>query len=95
MEGGESIRDVQARALQAIDHVVAREAGRTVLVVAHGRYLRILLASILEDHTLSDMHRLGHANTCVNRVEHDGSRFRATTLNCTAHLSGHSAAPDR
>lgn len=94
MEGGESIRDVQARALRAIDHVVSREAGRTVLVVAHGRYLRILLASILEDHTLSDMHRLGHDNTCVNQVVYDG-QYRPITLNCTAHLSGHSAANGR
>jgi probable phosphoglycerate mutase len=86
MEGGESIRDVQARALRAMEHVVAREAGRTVLVVAHGRYLRILLASVLEDYSLADMHRLDHANTCVNRVEYRNGRFRASTLNCTAHL---------
>lgn len=86
MQGGESIRDVQARALRAMEHVVTREAGRTVLVVAHGRYLRILLASVLEDYTLADMHRLGHANTCVNRIEYQNGGFRAATLNCTAHL---------
>ena len=86
MQGGESIRDVQARALRAIEHVVAREAGRTVLVVAHGRYLRILLATVLEDYSLADMHRLDHTNTCVNRVEYRKGRFRAATLNCTAHL---------
>ena len=86
MEGGESIRDVQARALRAMEHVVAREAGGTVLVVAHGRYLRILLASVLDDYSLADMHRLDHANTCVNHVEYRQGRFRAATLNCTAHL---------
>lgn len=86
-EAGESARDVQVRALRAVDHIMTRAAGRTVLVVAHGRYLRALLASILEDYTLADMHRLGHSNTCVNRVVHRDGAFRADTLNCTAHLS--------
>jgi probable phosphoglycerate mutase len=95
MQGGESIRDVQARALRAIEHVVAREAGRTVLVVAHGRYLRILLATVLEDYSLADMHRLDHTNTCVNRVEYRKGRFRAATLNCTAHLPSGLGKTDR
>jgi probable phosphoglycerate mutase len=86
IEDGESIRDVQARAHRAIEHIVSREPGRTVLIVTHGRYLRVLLASILDDYTLDDMHRLDHANTCVNRVVHAGGRFRAELLNCTAHL---------
>lgn len=87
MEAGESIRDVQARALRAVEHVVARAAGASVLVVAHGRYLRILLASILDEYGLADMHRLQHSNTCVNRVVYREGAFRADTLNCTAHLS--------
>ncbi len=90
LEGGESVLDVQARALRAVDHIVTRETGKTTLVVAHGRYLRILLASILADYSLSDMHRLGHSNTCVNRIVYREGQARADTLNCTAHLS---AAP--
>ncbi len=87
IEGGESIRDVQTRADRAIDHIVTREKGKTVLVVTHGRFLRVLLASILEDYDLGDMHRLDHSNTCVNRVVHSEGRFRADLLNCTAHLT--------
>jgi probable phosphoglycerate mutase len=70
-----------------MDHIVMREKGKTVLVVTHGRYLRVLLASVLDDYGLDDMHRLDHANTCVNRVVHADGRFRAELLNCTAHLS--------
>lgn len=86
IEGGESIRDVEARARRAMDRIVAQEAGNTVLVVTHGRYLRVLLASHLSDYGLGDMHRLDHANTCVNRVVHADGQFRADLLNCTAHL---------
>lgn len=88
VDDGESIRDVEARARRAMDHIVTRDAGRTVLVVTHGRYLRVLLASLLADYSLADMHRLDHANTCVNRVVHVDGQFRADLLNCTAHLEG-------
>jgi probable phosphoglycerate mutase len=86
IEKGESIRDVEARARRAMEHIVTREAGKTVLVVTHGRYLRVLLATVLDGYGLGDMHRLDHANTCVNRVLHADGQFRADLLNCTAHL---------
>jgi probable phosphoglycerate mutase len=92
IEGGESIRDVQARAHRATEHIVRREAGKTVLVVTHGRYLRVLLGSVLDEYDLGDMHRLDHSNTCVNHVVHTEGCFRAELLNCTAHLSTPSGA---
>jgi broad specificity phosphatase PhoE len=91
IEGGESIRDVQSRAHRAMEHIVSRERGKTVIVVTHGRYLRVLLGSVLDDYDLGDMHRLDHSNTCVNRVVHADGRFQAELLNCTAHLDPSSA----
>ena len=86
VEGGESIRDVQERAQRAIRHILTREVGRTVLVVTHGRYLRVLLATILDDYGLEHMQELGHSNTCVNRVVVEEGRAWADLQNCTAHL---------
>ncbi len=87
VEGGESIRDVQRRALRAVRRIVAEHAGQTVLVVAHGRWLRVLLASILdEEYGLERMHAIRHANTCVNLVVHRTGCFDAQRLNCIAHL---------
>ncbi len=86
VEGGESILDVQTRALEALDHITARHAGQTVLVVAHGRLLRVLLASVLEGYGLARMHEIEHANTCVNQLHHQAGRYEAHLLNCTAHL---------
>jgi len=87
-EGGESIREVQDRARQALRHILAREAGGTALVVTHGRYLRVLLATLLDPYGLEHMPDLNHSNTCVNHVVYQGGRARAERLNCTAHLSG-------
>ena len=41
--GGESLADVEARAIPAWDGIMARHAGESVLVVAHGHVNRILL----------------------------------------------------
>lgn len=86
VEDGESILDVQARALQAVDHIVAHHPGETVAVVTHGRFLRVLLASLLEAYGLKRMQEIQHANTAVNRITYRDGRFEADLLNCTAHL---------
>ncbi|WP_263786490.1 histidine phosphatase family protein [Salinibacter grassmerensis] len=91
-EGGESIREVQGRARRALRHILAREAGGTALVVTHGRYLRVLLATLLDAYGLEHMPDLDHSNTCVNHVVYEEGRARAERLNCTAHLPGDSAS---
>lgn len=93
VEGGESILEVQHRALQALDHVMTHHAGGTVLVVAHGRLLRVLLASILDEYGLGRMQDVRHANTCVNELVHRGGRYEARRLNCTSHLSHDAPEP--
>ncbi|MEX0822321.1 MAG: histidine phosphatase family protein [Rhodothermales bacterium] len=85
VEEGESIYDVQERSVAAVDHIVANQRGSTVLVVAHGRLLRVLLASIL-DVGLERMNEFDHANTCVNVVTYRDRRYESSLLNCTAHL---------
>jgi len=86
IEGGESVLDVQNRALRAVNHILEQEKGRTVLVVTHGRFLRIVLASLLDEYGLARMHELPHSNTAVNRLVHREDTFEAELLNCTAHL---------
>jgi probable phosphoglycerate mutase len=86
VEGGESIHDVAARARHAIEHITTHEAGKTVLVVTHGRYLRVFLSTLLPEADLYQMHTFGHSNTCVNRVVHRAGAFEADLLNCTLHL---------
>jgi len=87
IQGGESIADVESRARRAMNHIVSQEAGNTVVVVTHGRYLRVLLATFLDGYELTDMAELDHSNTCVNRVAVTEGRYQAELLNCTAHLA--------
>lgn len=86
VEQGESLRQVQTRGVRAVDGILRQNIGKKVLVVAHGRFLRILLASLLEEYGIPRMEELHHTNTGVNYLTHDGQRFQAVKLNCTQHL---------
>ncbi|ARA95061.1 MAG: histidine phosphatase family protein [Bacteroidetes bacterium] len=86
IDGGESILDVQRRALRAVEQMLDRHAGGTLLVVTHGRLLRVLLSSLLPEYGLARMQDIRHANTAVNQLVHRGDRFEARLLNCTIHL---------
>ena len=87
VERGESLREVQTRGVSAIQRTLAAEPGKQVLVVAHGRFLRILLASLLEEYGIKRMEELEHTNTGVNYLIHRDGKFHAEYLNCTRHLA--------
>ena len=84
---GESALDVQKRSLRALEYICDRHAGQRVMVVAHGRFLRILLASILTQFGLQRMEALKHSNTGINYLEHAGGVFTMQYLDNTDHLN--------
>lgn len=86
VDEGESLRDVQSRGVKAIERTLQAHQGKRILVVAHGRFLRVLLASLLDEFGIQRMEELRHTNTGVNHLVHNGGRFRAKLLNCTTHL---------
>ncbi len=83
---GESALDVQKRGVAAINHIVSRNAGKKIMVVAHGRFLRIVIASILKEYGLQRMEEIKHANTGVNYLTHTDDGFLMRYLNNTDHL---------
>jgi broad specificity phosphatase PhoE len=93
--GGESVRDVQERALEAWEAMLEEQPRGTVLVVAHGRLMRILLASVLPGYGLERMHDIEHANTGLNilDVEPDGT-LAPRLLNCMEHWEAESTELD-
>lgn len=86
VEQGESLRQVQTRGVNAIKRILEAESGKKALVVAHGRFLRILLASLLDEYGIKRMEELEHTNTGVNYLVHYDGKFEAEYLNCTHHL---------
>lgn len=87
LPGGENLRQVQGRALAALAEVVAAHPPEaTVLIISHGRLLRILLSSILPGYGLSRMHEIVHTNMGLNKVEQLDGTYRLHYLNQTHHL---------
>ncbi|MEM8485642.1 MAG: histidine phosphatase family protein [Bacteroidota bacterium] len=84
---GESALDVQQRALRGINYIIDNHAGERVMVVAHGRFLRILIASLLDAYGLQRMEEIKHANTGINYITHSAAGFEMQYLNNTDHLA--------
>ncbi|MEO0557985.1 MAG: histidine phosphatase family protein [Bacteroidota bacterium] len=92
VSGGESPQDVETRARRAVEQIQSVHRTGNVLVVTHGRLLRVLLASLLPDFSLRRMQELTHENTAVSIVDLDGGAPRARILNDTSHLDAAQAA---
>ena len=85
IEGGESPEDVVRRMQPALDHIMSRTEEKNVLVCMHGRAIRILLCTLLNE-PLKLMDKFEHENLCLYLLSHDGSTFTLERYNDTAHL---------
>jgi broad specificity phosphatase PhoE len=85
LPGGESLADVQVRALRALRLLESRRRGQTVAVVAHGGINKTILLEMLGA-PLASFWRIRQHNACINVVELDGGQPRVVLLNETTHL---------
>lgn len=91
--GGESATQAFTRARTALDPVFDAHPEGAVIVVSHGRLLKILLAGML-DGGFNRMERFRHSNAGVNvLVKDDEGKFKAVKLNDTRHLRQQKGAP--
>jgi broad specificity phosphatase PhoE len=79
--GGESFGDIRRRVFPVIQEICRRHAGETIIVVAHGVVIRVLLLSLLEDLQPADFDRIAIDFASINDLRSDGKRWRAYTLN--------------
>lgn len=84
--GGESPVQVRDRALPAVRTLLDRHPGRHVLVVTHGRVIRILIAA-LTGMDLSRMGEVPHANGGFYHLEIDDGTVSVRLRNHTDHLT--------
>ena len=80
-EGGESYAQIRARVVPVVFAWPSGAAGKTVVVVAHGVVIRVLLGSLLEGRGPADFDRYAIDNAAVNDLRWDGTRWTAASLN--------------
>ena len=80
-EGGESYSRMRDRVVPAFVELAGRHPGETIVVVAHGVVIRVLLSSLLEGRGPADFERFGIDFVGVNDLRFDGEVWRAEVLN--------------
>ena len=86
LEGAETYREVQERAMQAMTEIAEENDGKTVVVVSHGVTTRCIMSAVLGV-PISDIKAVPiFKNTAVTKLNWDGERFRAEYLNDDSHL---------
>jgi broad specificity phosphatase PhoE len=79
---GESRQQMQDRAFEAFQEIVANEPGPEIVVVSHGGTIRVLLMKLFGDSVLHKSVR----NTSISIVETDGTNFKLLEAAITPHL---------
>ncbi|MFO7320780.1 MAG: histidine phosphatase family protein [Chloroflexota bacterium] len=83
--GGESRRQLQRRAVEAFNEIVARNDGPEIAIVSHGGTLKVLLFHLFgETPALQALHMDNTAITTLERVDHG---WRLAGLAETPHLA--------
>ena len=79
--GGESFADIRRRVLPVFEELRARHCGETLIVVAHGVVIRVVLLSLLEGLEPADFDRIAIDFASINDLRWDGTRWKAHALN--------------
>ena len=82
---GESLRDVQYRARNALEDAVAKYPGQTLFIGAHSHTNAVIICSVLG---LDPHHfpQIRQNNTCVNVLRYEDGVWKIIALNSVAHL---------
>jgi broad specificity phosphatase PhoE len=85
--GGETLDEVRDRAMGAVEEVVRRHPGQTILLAAHRAVNKVLIAAFIG---LSNSHfwRIGQDTTAINRFIRVGDTWHIMGLNDACHLRG-------
>ena len=83
--GGENLTVVAARAVPAIERLMAQNVGRTIVVVAHNVVNRLYLAHLLKS-PLARYRSIPQDNCGVNLLRYEAGEVRPVTINAVEHL---------
>lgn len=85
--GGETLAEVQARAMAAVRELSARHPGQTIVLVSHTVVNRAILLGVMGA-GLDRFWELRQDNGAINVLEVEGERCTLVAMNDTCHLAG-------
>ena len=79
--GGESFADIRRRVCPILEDLAARHRGQTIVVIAHGVVIRVVLTSLVAGFSPADFDRIAIDFASVNDLWSDGGTWTARALN--------------
>jgi 2,3-bisphosphoglycerate-dependent phosphoglycerate mutase len=80
-EGGESFAEIGRRVLPFFQELPGRHPGKTIVVVAHGVVIRVVILSLIDGLEVGDFDRVAIDFASINDLGCDGREWRAYALN--------------
>jgi len=85
LPGGEGLDDVRVRAMAALEEVIRKNPGKTLVLVSHRVVCKVLICAILD---LDNSHfwQITQDTTAINLIQHRNGKFILSLMNETCHL---------
>ena len=85
LPGGESLDDVRVRAMAAMEEVIRKNTGKTLVLVSHRVICKVLICAILG---LDNSHfwQITQDTTAINLIRHRNGKYILSLMNETCHL---------
>jgi len=85
LPGGESLDDVRVRAMAALEEVIRKNPGKTLVLVSHRVICKVLICAILD---LDNSHfwQITQDTTAINLIQHRTGKYILSLMNETCHL---------
>jgi broad specificity phosphatase PhoE len=85
LPGGEGLDDVRARAMAALEDVIRKNPGKTLVFVSHRVICKVLICAILG---LDNSHfwQITQDTAAINLIQHKRGKYILSLMNETCHL---------
>jgi broad specificity phosphatase PhoE len=85
LPGGETLNEVRARSMAALEEVIGKHPGKTLVLVSHRVICKALICAILG---LDNSHfwQITQDTTAINLIQHKEGKYILSLMNETCHL---------
>jgi broad specificity phosphatase PhoE len=85
LPGGESLDEVRIRSMAALEEVIQKHSGKTLVLVSHRVINKVLICGILGIDN-SHFWQIGQDTTAINLIQYKNGKYILSILNETCHL---------
>jgi broad specificity phosphatase PhoE len=85
LPGGESLDEVRIRSMAALEEVIQKHPGKTLVLVSHRVINKVLICGVLGIDN-SHFWQIGQDTTAINLIRYKNGKFILSILNETCHL---------